>query len=111
MRKSLSLLLGLIAVFAFAGIAFAAESTDAAGAAGAIDVTQVIITVVVGMSVVALGCAAAQCVGVVTAVSGTARNPEAGGRLMVTLILGLAFIESMAIYALVVNLIILMTKI
>jgi F-type H+-transporting ATPase subunit c len=45
--------------------------------------------------------------GLKAACEGTARNPEAGGKLMVTLILGLAFIESLAIYALVVNMILL----
>ena len=48
--------------------------------------------------------------GLKAACEGTARNPEAGGKLTVTLILGLAFIESLAIYALVVNLILLFVK-
>ena len=60
-----------------------------------------------GMAIAAAGCGIAQGMGLKAACEGTARNPEAGGKLMVTLILGLAFIESLAIYALVINLILL----
>ncbi|HCF06019.1 MAG TPA: ATP synthase F0 subunit C, partial [Desulfomicrobiaceae bacterium] len=41
------------------------------------------------------------------ACEGTARNPEASGKITVTMLIGLAMIESLAIYALVVNLILL----
>jgi F-type H+-transporting ATPase subunit c len=37
------------------------------------------------------------------AMEATARQPEAGGRLFTLLILGLAFIESLTIYALVIS--------
>ncbi len=36
------------------------------------------------------------------ALQGTSRNPEAGGKIMTTMILGLAFIESLCIYALLI---------
>ena len=36
------------------------------------------------------------------ALQGTARNPEAGGKIMTTMIIGLALIESLAIYALLI---------
>jgi F-type H+-transporting ATPase subunit c len=36
------------------------------------------------------------------AVQGVARNPEAGGRIFTMLVLGLAFIESLCIYALLI---------
>lgn len=36
------------------------------------------------------------------AMEGTARNPEAGGKIMTTMILGLALIESLCIYALLI---------
>jgi F-type H+-transporting ATPase subunit c len=39
------------------------------------------------------------------ATEGTARNPQASGKIMTTMIIGLAMIESLAIYALVVVLI------
>ncbi|AAS95397.1 MAG TPA: ATP synthase F0 subunit C [Desulfovibrio sp.] len=61
----------------------------------------------IGMAIAAAGCGIGQGMGLKAACEGTARNPEAGGKIMVTLILGLAFVESLAIYALVVNLILL----
>ncbi len=39
------------------------------------------------------------------ACEGTSRNPEAGGRILTTMIIGLAMIESLTIYALVIALI------
>ena len=45
--------------------------------------------------------------GLKSACEGIARNPDAAGKIQVSLILGLAFVESLAIYSLVVNLIIL----
>jgi len=41
------------------------------------------------------------------ACEGTARNPEASGKLTVTMLIGLALIESLCIYALVICLIML----
>ena len=63
-----------------------------------------------GMGIAAFGCALGQGMGLKSACEGTARNHEASGKIMVTLILGLAFIESIAIYALVVNLILLVAN-
>lgn len=60
-----------------------------------------------GMGIAAGLCGIGQGMGLKGACEGTARNPEAGGKVQVMLILGLAFVESLAIYALVVNLILL----
>ena len=40
---------------------------------------------------------------ITAALEGTARQPEAGGRLFTLMILGLAFIESLTIYVLVIS--------
>ena len=53
----------------------------------------------------AVGCGIAQGLGLRAAVEGIARNPESSGKVTVTLIIGLAMIESLCIYALVVSLI------
>jgi F-type H+-transporting ATPase subunit c len=63
-----------------------------------------------GMGFAAGLCGIGQGLGLKGACEGTARNPEASGKIQVMLILGLAFIESLAIYALVVNLILLFVK-
>ena len=52
-------------------------------------------------------CGIGQGMAVKAAMEGTARNPEASGKIMVGMIIGLAMIEALTIYALVVALIIL----
>ena len=44
------------------------------------------------------------------ALEGISRNPETGGRLLTTMLIGLAMIESITIYALVVALILLLSN-
>ncbi len=102
MRKSLLMTLAMVlcasAAFASDGAAVAAVGPVAAWATA------------IGMGIAAGLCGIGQGLGLKAACEGTARNPEAGGKITVTLILGLAFIESLAIYALVVNLILLFVK-
>ncbi|MDI6791042.1 MAG: ATP synthase F0 subunit C [Thermodesulfobacteriota bacterium] len=59
------------------------------------------------IAVAAFGGALGQGMSIKNAVEGIARNPEASGKITVTLIIGLALIESLVIYALVVCLIML----
>ena len=105
MRTLLILALGLTAAVAVAGVASAAEGAVRYMDGGSIGITY--LAAAIGMALAAVGCGIGQGLGLKAACEGTARNPEAGGRLMVTLILGLAFIESLAIYALVINLLLL----
>ncbi len=60
-----------------------------------------------GIGIAAFGCGIAQGMGLKGAVEGIARNPESSGKVTVTLLIGLAMIESLCIYALVVSLILL----
>jgi F-type H+-transporting ATPase subunit c len=55
------------------------------------------------VSIAALGGSLGQGRAVAAALEATARQPEAGGRLFTVMILGLAFIESLTIYALVIS--------
>ncbi|MEW5736079.1 MAG: ATP synthase F0 subunit C [Thermodesulfobacteriota bacterium] len=57
-----------------------------------------------GIAIAAFGCGIAQGLGLKSAVEGIARNPEASGKIMTTMLIGLAMIESLCIYALVVAL-------
>ena len=59
----------------------------------------------IGIGLAALGTGIGMGHGLRGATEGTARNPQASGKIMTTLIIGLAMIESLAIYALVVVLI------
>jgi F-type H+-transporting ATPase subunit c len=54
-----------------------------------------------------VGTGIGQGLAVKSAVEGVSRNPGASGKIMTTMLIGLAMIESLAIYALVVSLIIL----
>jgi F-type H+-transporting ATPase subunit c len=100
MRKPLFTAMLTMALVCIAGAAFAAE-----GIASVVATTSW--AAAIGMGLAAGACGIGQGMGLKGACEGTARNPEAGGKITVTLILGLAFIESLAIYALVVALILL----
>ena len=63
-----------------------------------------------GVGIAAFGCGIGQGLGLKSAVEGVARNPEASGKITVTLLIGLAMIESLCIYALVVSLILICQK-
>jgi len=57
-----------------------------------------------GVALAAFGGALGQARAVAAALEGLARQPEAGPRLLTLLIIGLAFVESLTIYALVMSL-------
>ena len=60
-----------------------------------------------GVAIAAVAGAIAQSRAITSALEGIARQPEAGGRLMTVLVIGLGFIESLTIYALVISLLLL----
>ncbi len=55
-----------------------------------------------GIAIAAFGCGLGQGLGLKAAVEGIARNPESSGKVTVTMIIGLALIESLCIYTLVI---------
>jgi F-type H+-transporting ATPase subunit c len=112
MRKFLMISLNTVALLSMAVAAFAAAA--ATGAAPATPDSAALGTIALGaalgVGIAGCGCGIGQGLGLKGACEGTARNPDAGGKIMGTLILGLAFIESLAIYALVISLILLFAK-
>lgn len=56
-----------------------------------------------GTAVAAFGCGLGQGNAIRGALEGVARQPEAGGRILTMMIIGLALIESLTIYALVLG--------
>ncbi|MDR2161993.1 MAG: ATP synthase F0 subunit C [Desulfovibrio sp.] len=115
MRNLFFLALGAIGLLAFAGLAAAAES-GAVSLTGDASLSSVYLAGTVSSSylgaalvlgIAACGCGVGMGLGLKGCLEGTARNPEVGGKLMVTLLLGLAIIESLAIYALVISLVLL----
>lgn len=109
MRKVLTVtMLALFAVALLAPLAFAEEATKAAPAMDPAKLQYyglATLGAAVGIGLAAAGCGAGMGQGIRGALEGTARNPGVGGKLMTTLIIGLAMIESLAIYALVIVLI------
>ena len=61
----------------------------------------------VGMGLGSFGTGIGQGIAISKAVEGVARNPGASGKIMTIMLIGLAMIESLAIYCLVVAMIIL----
>ncbi len=101
------------AAFGVLGSACLAAAAPAAGEAAAritLDSSSLglaLIGAAIGMGLASAGCGIGQGLGLKSACEGVARNPDASGKIMGILILGLALIESLAIYSLIVNLIIL----
>jgi len=115
MKKSLIyVLLSMVLVIVSSGLAFAAqEVAKAAASTGTVDYTKAI---VIGCSLLAAGLAIAfgtigtgngMGAGLNGATNAVGRNPEAQGKILLTMMVGLAMIESLAIYALVIALIVL----
>lgn len=69
--------------------------------------TWVMITAGFGMALGTMATAIGQGLAVKSALEGVARNPGASGKILTTMMIGLAMIESLAIYVFVVAMIIL----
>lgn len=102
MKKLLTIimLLGLFVCFSF-GVAMAAE--EAKGLDPAVK-QMVALAAGFGVAIAAFGGALGQGKGIASALDGIARNPGASGKIVTPMIIGLAMIESLVIYSLVVSL-------
>jgi F-type H+-transporting ATPase subunit c len=116
MKKFAKVVLALLMVLSLASVVFAAEAAPAAeGAAVAqkADSGSVqffafsALAAALGVGIGALGCGIGQGIATSKACEGVARQPEAASKIQGVLILGLAIIESLTIYALVIGLILL----
>ena len=101
MRKFFMVALNTLILVGVAGMAFAAEplNSDSLG--------LTCLAAALGIGVAACGCGIGMGVGLRGATEGIARNPEVSGKITGTMILAFAFIESLAIYALVISFILL----
>ncbi len=93
----------IMAVTLLAGIALAADVDP--GKVSILQYTVLAAGLAIGLGAIGSGIGMGTAIG--GACEGTSRNPEAGGRILTTMIIGLAMIESLTIYALVVALILL----
>ena len=110
MRKSLVFGLSMLVSLLWASLALAAEPAAVAGASSiglGSFFSYAVLAAGFGIGIAAFGTGIGQGLAVKSSVEGIARNPEASGKITVTMLIGLAMIESLCIYALVVALIIL----
>ncbi len=91
----------MLAMCLTASVALAAG--DPAGNIGIMQWSVLAAGLAIGLGAIGSGIGMGTAIG--GACEGTSRNPEAGGRILTTMIIGLAMIESLTIYALVVALI------
>jgi F-type H+-transporting ATPase subunit c len=61
------------------------------------------IAIGIGLGIAAVGCGLAQGKAIASAMEGMARQPESAGAIQTAMIIGLAFIEALTIYALVIS--------
>ena len=85
----------------------AEEGIRSSGGGNATFFLAVVIVAGFGMAIAAIGAAFAQSNALKSALEGIARNPGASGQILTTMLVGLAMIESLAIYVLVIALILL----
>ncbi|MEK6776245.1 MAG: ATP synthase F0 subunit C [bacterium] len=98
MKKILSSLFVFAAALLGAVPAFAMEEAAAGGA----EKGTIAMAIAVTIAVAAFGGAIGQGFAVNGAMQGIARNPGASGKIMTNMIIGLAMIESLVIYGLVI---------
>ena len=70
-------------------------------------IVALILAIGFGLPIAVIAGAAAQGKAASTALEGIARQPEAAGKIQIAMIIGLALIESLVIYALLISLILL----
>ena len=102
MRKLFVVLMLLGVVLSLsAGVAMAAE--PGAGLDPQVK-AMIAIAAGIGLGIAALGGGIGQGIAIGSALEGIGRNPGASGKIMTPMILGLAMIESLVIYSLVISL-------
>ncbi len=99
MKKSLLLVLLALMTLAIAAPVFAADGGDAAGGDWKVAMAAL------GLGIAAAGSALGQGRAAADALGGIARNPGAAGKIQPAMLLALAFMESLTIFAWVMVLI------
>jgi F-type H+-transporting ATPase subunit c len=101
-KRNVVAIIAFTLVSGFSSMAFAGDS--AAAAAGMWPFFGIAIAAGFAIGIAALGTGLGMGNAINGAMQGVSRNPEAGGRIFTMLILGLALIESLCIYALLISL-------
>jgi F-type H+-transporting ATPase subunit c len=102
--RKLKTLVPALAVLALASVnTFAQGAAENSGHFAMSDDAWKAIAAGFAMAIAAYGAASAQGKGLAAACTATARNPQAGGRIFTMMLIGLAFIETMALYMFVIS--------
>lgn len=99
MRKIASMICGVSMSMLFAGLAFAEEAAVAPVKSAGLGLA---IASGIGIGIAVFGGALGQGKAATAALEGIARNPGASGKILTPMIIALALIESLVIYALVI---------
>ncbi|MGC1454117.1 MAG: ATP synthase F0 subunit C [Nitrospirota bacterium] len=110
MKRTVGIIVLVFSLMLVASAAFAAEAAATPDTAKLGFFGTVAAFSALAIAIAAFGTGIGMGVSISKAVEGIARNPEASGKIMTTMIVGLALIESLAIYTLVVVLILLYAK-
>jgi len=94
--KKVQSAMAFFAVFATAAVAMAQEGAEAVHHGGS---GLMALAIGLGIGIAALGGALGQSRAAAAALEGIARNPNASDKVFVPMILGLAFIESLVLFA------------
>jgi F-type H+-transporting ATPase subunit c len=103
-RKTFLFSLMSLALLLVASVAFA-EGAPAAAAAGAGDASVKMVIALAagfGIAIASFGGAISQAKAIAAGLEGIARNPSAQNKIFIPMIVGLALIESLVIYTLVI---------
>jgi F-type H+-transporting ATPase subunit c len=101
--KRVVLFLTMMLVLGFATVALA--GTESENVVGMNFFLYSAVAAGFSIAISSIGCGIAQGISIKSSVEGVARNPEASGKITVTMMIGLAMIESLCIYTLVICLI------
>ena len=101
MKKILAALTGLVSTGLFSAAAFAQEHGTAAAGASSPNAVYAI-AAALAIAIAAFGGAISQARAASVALEGIGRNPAAAGKVQTPMIIALALIESLVIYALVI---------
>jgi F-type H+-transporting ATPase subunit c len=100
--KKFAVVVLTLSLMLVAAVAFAADAPAAAPAAAPAGGLTAAVAALFAIAIAAFGGSIGMGLSISRAVEGIARNPEASGKIMTTMIIGLALIESLAIYTLVI---------
>jgi F-type H+-transporting ATPase subunit c len=103
MIRRLSTILSAASAFVLASplLAMAQEAAAATGHPSALRAGLIALAANIGIGVAAVGCGLGQGKLAASAMESIGRNPNSAGRIFVPMIVGLAFIEALTLYSLV----------